>query len=57
MSTEKILEEGEKFFLPINEELDKKCYEKNNIENWAECFYTIKSGFLLQRYRQILSKT
>ena len=41
----------------IDEDEDKKCYETNNIENWAECFYNFKSGIILERYKQIMSKT
>ena len=41
----------------IDENIDKKCYEINNIENWANCFYNLKSGIILERYRQIISKT
>ena len=52
-----IFEEGENIFLPINKESDEKCYRLNNINNWAESFYNLKSGVILQRYRQIMSKT
>ena len=54
---EKILNKVEKMFLPINEESDKKCYETNNIENWAESFYNLKSGIILERYKQIMAKS
>ena len=53
----KIFEEGENLFLPINKNLDEQCYKLNNITNWAESFYNLKSGVILQRYRQIMSKT
>ena len=53
----KILTQGEKIFLPIDETIDKKCYEINNIENWANCFYNLKSGIILERYKQIISRT
>ena len=52
---ETIFEEGEKLFMPIDENEDKKCYEINNIENWAECFYHNKSGIILERYKQLMS--
>ena len=52
-----IYEEGEKLFFPIDKEIDEKCYKLNNINNWAESFYNLKSGVILQRYRQIMSKT
>ena len=54
---EKIFQQGESIFLPINEETDKKCYEINNITNWAESFYNLKSGVILQRYKKIMSKS
>ena len=54
---ELVFEEGEKIFLPFDENEDKKCYEINNIENWAECFYNFKSGIILERYKQLMSKT
>ena len=54
---EEILDKGEKMFLPINEESDKECYKINNIENWAESFYNLKSGIILERYKQIMAKS
>ena len=54
---EEIFQQGENIFLPINEEEDKKCYEINNITNWAESFYNLKSGVILQRYKKIMSKS
>ena len=54
---EKIFEKGESLFSPIEQEIDKKCYELNNIENWAETFYTLKTGVILQRYKEIMSKS
>ena len=53
----KILQKGEKIFLPNDEKIDKKCYEINNIENWANCFYNLKSGIILERYNLIISRT
>jgi len=53
----KILQKGEKIFLHNDEKIDKKCYEINNIENWANCFYNRKSGIILERYNLIISKT
>ena len=53
----KILQKGEKIFLPNDEKIDKKCYEINNIENWANCFYNLKSGKILERYKLIISRT
>ena len=54
---EEILRQGENLFLPVNEKIDEKCYEINNIENWANCFYNLKKGIILERYQQIISKT
>ena len=56
-SNREIFEKGEKIFLPNDEKIDKKCYEINNIENWSDLFYNLKSGIILERYRQIISKT
>ena len=53
----KILQKGEKIFLHNDEKIDKKCYEINNIENWANCFYNLKSGKILERYKLIISRT
>ena len=53
----KILQKGEKIFLHNDEKIDKKCYEINNIENWANCFYNRKSGIILERYNLIISRT
>ena len=53
---EEILRKGEEM-IPIDEKSDEKCYEINNIENWADCFYNLKSGIILERYKQIISKT
>ena len=54
---EEILRQGENMFLPINEKQDEKCYKINNIENWADCFYNLKKGMILERYNQIMSKS
>ena len=54
---ELIFEEGDKILMPIDENEDKKCYEINNIENWAECFYHNKSGIILERYKQLMSRS
>ena len=53
---EEILRKGENM-IPIDEKTDEKCYEMNNIENWADCFYNLKSGIILERYKKIISKT
>ena len=53
----KVLKKGEEIFSTIDEKCDKKCYEINNIKNWADCFYTYKSGIILDRYKQIISRT
>ena len=54
---EKIFREGEKIFFPIDEKIDEQCYELNNINNWAECFYNLKSGIILERYKELISRT
>ena len=52
-----IIKTGEDMFLPYDEKIDEKCYNLNNIENWANCFYNLKSGILLEKYKEIVSKT
>lgn len=54
---EKIMDEGESLFYPNDESIDKKCYEENNIQNWADCFYNLKTGILLEKYLKLMSKT
>ena len=54
---EKIFKEGEKIFFPNDEKIDEECYKINNINNWAECFYNLKSGIILERYKQIIART
>ena len=54
---EKIFKEGEKIFFPNDEKIDEECYKINNINNWAECFYNLKSGIILERYQQIIART
>ena len=52
-----IIKKGESIFLPNDENIDKKCYSLNKIDNWAESFYNLKSGVLLEKYKEIVSKT
>ena len=52
-----IKQEGENLFLSYDENIDKKCYSVNNIQNWAESFYNLKSGIILEKYKKILSKS
>ena len=52
-----IIEEETKLFSSFNENIDKKCYEINHIENWAESFYNIKTGIILDKYKELLSKS
>ena len=54
---EKIFKEGEKIFFPNDEKIDEECYKINNINNWDECFYNLKSGIILERYKQIIART
>ena len=56
-NSDEIMKRGEEMILPIDEKIDEKCYEVNNIENWADCFYNLKTGIILERYIQIISKT
>ena len=52
-----IINKGESIFLPNDENIDKKCYSINNIENWAKSFYNLKSGIILEKYKEIVSKS
>ena len=52
-----IIKKGESIFLPNDEKIDKKCYSINNIENWANSFYNLKSGIILEKYKEIVSKS
>ena len=36
---------------------DEKCYKINKMDNWANCFYNLKSKNLLEKYKEIVSKT
>ena len=52
-----IIQKGEEIFLSYNKNIDKKCYKINYIENWADAFYNLKSGVILNKYKEILSKS
>ena len=52
-----IINAGENMFLPYDEKIDEKCYNINKIENWADSFYNIKSGILLEKYKKLVSNT
>ena len=52
-----IKEQGENMFLPYDETIDEECYKINKIENWAESFYNLKSGVLLDKFKLLLSKS
>ena len=49
--------QGESIFYPNDEDIDKKCYELNNINDWAELFYGPRKGVLLEKYCKLVSKT
>ena len=51
------IQEGENLFLPYDEKIDEKCYSINKIDNWAEEFYYLKTGFILEKYKELLSKS
>ena len=53
----KVMQKGENLFLPYDEKIDEKCYNINNISNWAESFYNLKTGIILERYKELLSKS
>ena len=44
-------------FFPFDEKIDEKCYNINKIENWADIFYNLKTGIILEKYRELLSKS
>ena len=52
-----IIKTGEDMFLPYDEKIDEKCYKIHKIDNWANCFYNLKSKKLLEKYKEIVSKT
>ena len=52
-----IIKEGENLFLPYDEKIDEKCYKINKIENWADSFYNLKKGIILEKYKELISKT
>ena len=52
-----IMKEGENMFLPYDEKIDEKCYKINKIENWADSFYNLKKGIILEKYKELISKT
>ena len=51
------IQEGENLFLPYDEKIDEKCYKINKIDNWADAFYNLKTGILLEKYQELLSKS
>ena len=52
-----IIKKGEEMFLPYDEKNDEKCYKFNKMENWADSFYNLKSGIILEKYKELISKT
>ena len=54
---DKIIKKGEKIFSSFDKNIDKKCYKINNIKNWSESFYNLKTGIILEKYIEILSKS
>ena len=52
-----VMKEGENMFLPYDEKIDEKCYNINKIENWADSFYNLKKGIILEKYKELLSKS
>ena len=51
------IQEGENLFLHYDEKIDEKCYSLNKIENWADIFYNLKTGIILEKYQELLSKS
>jgi len=51
------IQEGENLFLPYDEKIDEECYNINKIDNWADIFYNLKTGIILERYKELLSKS
>jgi len=52
-----VMKEGENMFLPYDEKIDERCYNINKIENWADSFYNLKKGIILEKYKELISKT
>ena len=40
-----------------DENIDRKCYEINKIENWADSFYNLKTGIILEKFKELISKS
>ena len=53
---EDIFEKGEQLY-PLSKQSDEKCKELHYVSNWAELFYTIKTGKSKERYIEILKKS
>ena len=51
------IQEGENLFFPFDEKIDEKCYNINKIDNWADIFYNLKTGIILEKYKELLSKS
>ena len=51
------IQEGENLFLPYDEKIDEECYNINKIDNWADTFYNLKTGIILEKYKELLSKS
>ena len=52
-NSEDIFEKGEQLY-PISNQSDEKCKELHFVSNWAELFYSIKTGKSKERYIEIL---
>ena len=51
------IQEGENLFLPYDEKIDEECYNLNKIDNWVDTFYNLKTGIILEKYKELLSKS
>ena len=51
------IQEGENLFLPYDEKIDEECYNINKIDNWSDTFYNLKTGIILEKYKELLSKS
>ena len=52
-NSEDIFEKGEQLY-PISNQSDEKCKELHFVSNWAELFYSIKTGKSKERYIEII---
>ena len=56
ISYEDIIKEGESIY-PMLNELEKKSFENNKINNWLDIFYNLKKEKTVQKFNELVSKS